>query len=56
MDYELITEMLSVAFYIYMIYTKEWAFKTIPSLLILKMMTIYHMYAKYSLHKLYVVA
>ena len=37
-------------------YTKEWAFRTILSFLILKMMTIYYIHAKYSLQKLYVVS
>ena len=48
-------EICNVIFYM-CTYTKEWAFKTILSLLIFKMMTVYHMYVKYSLQKLYVVA
>ena len=55
MDHELLMKICNVRFYM-CTYTKEWAFKTILSLLILKMMTIYHMYVKYSLQKLYVVA
>ena len=49
--HEFLMKMYNVIFYMWN-YTKEWAFRTILSLLILKMMTIYHMYVKYSLQKL----
>ena len=55
MDHELLEKLFSVILYIGN-YTKECAFRAIPNFLILRFMTIYHMYAKVSLHKLYVVA
>ena len=55
MDHDILKEMFSVRFYIWT-YTKELAFRTIPSLLILKIITIYDKYAKDSLQKLYVVS